>query len=861
MHLTREQWQKVDEVFHAASQLAGEGRHHAIAALSLGDVAVADVVRRLLVADAGPTSVDEGIGKAAAQLLSPAGPSLPANLQFGPYLVTGILGEGGMGVVYRAVRDDVGAEVALKVLWDAPLSPDRRSRFDHERRILAQLRHPGIVPLYDAGVQPDGTPWFAMELVDGTNIISHVGEHRLRVRDRLLLFSRVCAAVRAAHQRLVVHGDLKPSNILVSRDGRVRLLDFGVAARLDDASDAPGRHRLLTPAYAAPERRAGQSPTVQNDVYALGVVLRELLCAAPPGAMGDGALPPSRLSAVRYAAEGRGEDWDDLDVLCQAALAADAAMRYPSVEALQRDVDLYLESRPLAVRPRTRGYLIRKFMHRRGREVAITAILALSGVTAGIVHTRALAAARNAALAEAARSGRLREFLENLFHGRGAPPESIDSIRVATLVDHGIREARALTSDRATQLQMYETLGVVSARLGHLERADSLLRTAAMESARLHGDADARTLRVRTAWAGVLMRRARGDSAETMLRAAAGDAERTLGARHPLTAEVQLALGTLLRGVGRLSEARSHLVRVEALHRDGDTLSLEYVRALRELGNLESDDGKVSRADSLWRRALPIARHLFGPRHPEVGFLLSNLGSAALHRGEYAGAEAYQREALDQSAEWYGLEHPVAAAAELVLGQTLVRADRPAEALASLRHAEGVLERSATFGPQHPSTAVAHGAVGSALSVLGRHDEALRAFEKSVRVLSVALGAEDPNTLTQRANVATALAALGRVDSAVTLLDDLVARASRALGARAPLVAGLKATLGGILAGQGRHADAATTLSDAVAALDAIGEAGRPQALAARAQLVRAYVALGDSVAARRVRDELARMR
>ena len=179
-----------------------------------------------------------------------------------------------MGIVYLAERPDVGARAALKVLWDAPLSPERRVRFEEEQRILARLRHPGIVPLYDAGETPDGTPWFAMEHVEGTSLSEFCRRGKLSIPERLRLFRDVCTAVRAAHERFVVHGDLKPSNILVTADGRVRLLDFGVATKLDVHSTDDGfRHRLLTPAYASPERRSGDPPTIRTDIFALGVVL------------------------------------------------------------------------------------------------------------------------------------------------------------------------------------------------------------------------------------------------------------------------------------------------------------------------------------------------------------------------------------------------------------------------------------------------------------------------------------------------------------------------------------------------------------------------------------------------------------
>ena len=197
-----------------------------------------------------------------------------------------LLGEGGMGVVYLAEREDLGNLVAIKILRDAWLSPARRERFLSEQRTLAQLNHPSIARLYDADTLADGTPWFVMEYVDGLPLTEYCRQRQSSIDERLQLFRSVCEAVQYAHQHAVIHRDLKPSNILVKRDGTVRLLDFGIAKQLEslDAAGGPDANglRLMTPAYAAPEQIRDGPVGVYTDVYSLGVILYELLAGRLP---------------------------------------------------------------------------------------------------------------------------------------------------------------------------------------------------------------------------------------------------------------------------------------------------------------------------------------------------------------------------------------------------------------------------------------------------------------------------------------------------------------------------------------------------------------------------------------------------
>ncbi|MGH8214532.1 MAG: serine/threonine-protein kinase, partial [Rhodanobacteraceae bacterium] len=253
-------------------------------------------LERMRAADAGDDEwLAAGDAASAAQAIgeTEAVEPLPPGSRIGPFELLDVLGEGGSSTVFRACReaDGVRQYVALKLLARGLYTAEARRRFHHEREALARLRHPGIARLIEGGIADNGLAYIALELIDGAPVTSHAIERGLPERQRLTLFLQVCRAVASAHRALIVHRDLKPSNVLVTADGNVKLLDFGIAKLLDDTEDATRtRHQALTPAYAAPEQFTPGAITTATDVYALGVLLRELLTGERHAS--DGARTP-----------------------------------------------------------------------------------------------------------------------------------------------------------------------------------------------------------------------------------------------------------------------------------------------------------------------------------------------------------------------------------------------------------------------------------------------------------------------------------------------------------------------------------------------------------------------------------------
>jgi non-specific serine/threonine protein kinase/serine/threonine-protein kinase len=346
-------------------------------------------------------------------------------MSIGPYQIVQVIGEGGMGMVYQAVRvDDLYRKlVALKVVRHGLYSNVALRRFETERHILAHLDHPNIAKLLDGGRTADGQPWFVMDFIGGTPIDEHCDRQRLSISERLKLFLTVCSAVQYAHQNFVVHRDIKPGNILVTPEGSIRLLDFGIAKLLDPESDDAGETisvvQAMTPEYASPEQLSGLPVTTASDTYSLGVLLYVMLTghkpfpfrSRSPQEIGDtirNSEPrrPSSVVSIEETTPGgsqrkpvdiavaRGSRPDrlardlsgDLDNILLMALRKEPERRYKSVEQLAGDIERYLSGMPVTARDDTFAYRTRKFV-RRHRGAVVAASFAMVALIAGTVAT------------------------------------------------------------------------------------------------------------------------------------------------------------------------------------------------------------------------------------------------------------------------------------------------------------------------------------------------------------------------------------------------------------------------------------------------------------------------------------------
>lgn len=365
----------IDEVLDAEPHLQAERLTEAVTA----HPELANLLNRLFHADRAARPALPTEHAAAPE------PASPPPERIGPYRLTERLGAGGMGEVWRGERDDglFQQSVAIKLIRQGVMGAAAAERFAVERGLLARLTHPNISRLYDGGTDPEGRPYFVMELLGGIPISRHAADRALSLREASALLLPVCAAVQHAHQASIVHADIKPGNVLVEADGTMKLLDFGIARFLEDAPDeAP---LALTPAYASPARRAGEPPTPADDVYALGALLYELAVGRPP----EGEPPIGRPSTALAA---RGDPRapqaaGDLDAIVGKACALDPAERYQSAEALADDLQRWLQRRPVRARPLGRLGIAGRFLRRHPLATAAGTVAVLALATAAAVTT------------------------------------------------------------------------------------------------------------------------------------------------------------------------------------------------------------------------------------------------------------------------------------------------------------------------------------------------------------------------------------------------------------------------------------------------------------------------------------------
>ena len=873
-------WDRIQKLFHDAADVPqGEQRMFLAAACGNDEDLIVEVLAMLDQDACGHSLLDRNIADLAQETLANAIPASLILKEFGPYQILKLLGEGGMGVVYLAERRDLGTQVAVKILRDAWLSPARRERFASEQRTLAQLNHPLIARLYDADTLDDGTPWFVMEYVDGIPLTHYCLKHECSVEQRLHLFRSVCEAVQHAHSHAVIHRDLKPSNILVKNDGSVRLLDFGIAKQLESldlqVDQTMTGLRMMTPAYASPEQVRGDRVGISTDVYSLGVILYELLTGQHPFDL-SGLTPaeaatiiaehdPGKPSAAVKRTDSEPDShvlslskiaWADLDVLCLSAMRKDPLRRYRSVEAFIRDVDHYLNNEPLEARPDALQYRIGKFVRRNRRAVAATALI--FAVIVGLVtfFTVRLAKSRDIALAEAARTQRIQQFMTNLFEGGDAAAGPSDSLRVITIVDRGVQEAKNLNNDPKVQAELYQNLGSIYQKLGKFEQADSLLRSALDQRKSLFGADSPEVAESLTALGLLRSDQAHLEEAEQLVRQGLAMTRRRLPPKHPALAKATLAFGKVLAERGSYDQAVAALDKAVRLQSAPGVAPADLANSLSALADAHYRAGHYDICKSLYTRVLEMHRQVYGAGHPLIADDLGSLAAVQRDLGYYSEAERLDRQALDMVQSYYGNNHPKTAGRLTALAESLTYQKKYDEAVSALEQALAIQER--VYGPAHPSVAETLNELGNVASMRDKLDEAETRFRRAVDIYRAVYGDHHYLVAIALSNVAGIYMDKKDYPRAEQLFRDVVRRYAETLPADNVNTAIAHIKLGRTLLRQNRYKDAEP---ETLAGYEVLTRRSSPSTSfirAARKDLAAEYEGLNQPQQAARFRAELA---
>jgi serine/threonine protein kinase/Flp pilus assembly protein TadD len=863
--LTPERYQQIKRVFARVCGLAPEARAAYLDQACGADADLRAEVEALLAHDRETLPVRPRVSAAAALGMSHEGesaapgssafgalPSSPTSLpeSIGHYRIVRQIGQGGMGVVFEAEQEHPRRTIALKVIRPGIASPQVMRRFQFEANVLGRLQHPAIAQIYEAGTATIRTasgisieqPFFAMEFVHGRPLTELLGGPALGSRQRLELFASICDAVQHAHQKGVIHRDLKPGNILVDERGQPKILDFGVA-RLTDADvqmttiQTDVGQLIGTIAYMSPEQAAGDSRELdtRSDVYALGVLLYQLLTGRLPHDVRGKTTPealrmiteadPTPLSSVNRVFRG------DLDTIVAKALEKEKTRRYQSAAELAADVRHYLRDEPITARPASTYYQLQKFARRNralvGGTVGIFVALVIGTVVSATYAVRATHAEelaeqrRQRAESEAAEAEAVSGFLVRMFES--VEPEiaqGFDTALLRLLLDDAARNIDVGFSEQPeVRATLQGTIGWVYHSVGERDIAEPHLQAAYASRRDLLGADDPKTLASLAQLYNLRWSQGRFDEAEQLCRDVIAARRRVLGEYHPDTLAARYDVAGIMQSAGRLDDAEAELTEVRAAidaHLGED--SPLAIQALNGLAVLHHERDETAEAIALYRRVLANRQAAHGDAHPATIAVYQNLATALHRHGDLEESEALHRRLVELTREVYGADHPTSIQIGINLAGLLTSRSKPAEAEDVVRD---VIERSRRVnGPEHPDTIKAMGNLGIALRMQGKLDEAAAQMRETVELSRTVLGEDHFAYLDKLNSLAGVLYQQGRLDEAEPIVRRVVAGRTALYGADSFATLSALNNLGLLLIERGKAAEAEALFSSLVGQAD-----------------------------------------
>ncbi|MEW6743705.1 MAG: serine/threonine-protein kinase [Planctomycetota bacterium] len=896
-------YRKLKEIFLAACQRGHEERLAFLKEACSGDPALRADVESLLAHDEVATSFLREI-PAWGIPLEPLKSRVGRPSSIGHYKILDVLGEGGMGVVYRAEQEMPRRTVALKVIKPGIASAGMLRRFEHEAEVLGRLQHPGIAHIFEAGTADTGLgpqPYFAMELVQGPGLIDWANTNQLSTRQRLETMAKICDAVHHAHQKGVIHRDLKPSNVLVDESGQPKILDFGVARATDSdvqtTSLQTDMGRLIgTIPYMSPEQVSGdpQEIDTRSDVYALGVMCYELLAGGFPYDVRHKTIPeavriiseedPTPLSAVNRVFRG------DIDTIATKALEKDKERRYQSASDLASDIRRYLRDEPIVARPASTLYQLRKFAAR-NRPLVAGLLAVLTILVVGIASTSWLALrlarantatmtqkvnaeseSKKARAAEQLAERRLIEMkresdktkaINDFFQGMLAlaDPEEARGREVAVreILERAAKKIDAEPpSEPEVEAALRHTIGQTYDGLGCFAAAEPHLRKALEIRRRALGEEDHDTLATKNVLAISLLDQHKLVEAETTLKELLETARRVYGDDARDTLRIMNNLACVLGDEGKLDEAEALLQETLDLEREvlGED-EPETLSTIFGLAKLQANQGKLAEAAELYDEASAGYDRAFA--HDEPKYLLFKQSLLIFHRqqGKLAEAEALARELLSLENRVWGREHPYTTDTMNSLALTLCDLQKYEEGERLSREILSI--RRKTLGQGEKRTLNSANTLALVLLAQGKRSEAEPLLRETYAGRLRLLGPSHMDTLVSMNNLASFLAEEGRLEEAEPLFKQAVQNAELTLPGEHSRLARFRNSYGLFLMKLRRYDEAEPLLLQSYAVFRASLGGDHPETQSAARDLIALYEAWGRRDEAERYREAAAR--
>ncbi len=768
-----DRWKRLEQVFAHAVALAPDARPEFLTRECADDRSLLSEIETLLEAHNGAGPLDAS--PASFSNNSPAA-SLPTGMRIGAWQIEGLIGRGGMGEVYLATRAEAEfiQRGALKLLRHE--AAGQLERFHAERQILARLDHPGIARLLDGGTTVDERPYTVMEYVEGRSLTEHCRALESPFAERLALFFQVCEAVAFAHRNLIIHRDLKPDNILVDANGKVKLLDFGIAKLIDAAAIAgAGEHTVapFTPDYAAPEQLSGEAVTTGTDIYALGVLLFELMTGERPlrmrGLPSTQALrlmldrdAPAPSRVARAGGQAPVPDWllsGDIDAIVAKCLRKEAGRRYETVDGLKLDLGRHLRNEPVLARSGARAYVAGRFLRRHWLPISAVSVLMFSMAGAAVYADNARRHTEQALK----RADAVRNFVIDLFRQNDPDAGNGRSMSARELVDIGARRIElGFDDDTDTRIELLGVSGNLYRSLGDLPRSAELLKRRLEQATLAYAEDDPRRIDAQLDMAVAEIAAQHFEPAHALLEQALSSAA--------AAGEDQLGLrADIFRELGRLEAERDHNdVAIEwadkaiALRkRDPAVDRAKLAEVLADRGLYEFQGGHIADSEQPLRQALAL---LDPKSHDDFGLLLNvreNLGKVLTSLGRFDEAIPLLRANADSFRQLLGDQHPSLANALHQLASALRQSGDAKAAILVFREALSLYARN--YGDNHSNVATALTGLAQALGAEGSHEQAIAALMRAEDIYEKTLGPSHTYTLV--ANIALADARLSAGDA------------------------------------------------------------------------------------------------